>query len=120
MLYAEAKKRNISWPRYYHESEPSERRIDDLKEATMIHAKSTLPQETREHKVKCHKDYKMRNQYDKCRVGFAQPLDWKDGDNDFRASDGFKYNCYPNPRLVKEFIPKLRKLLDSLHTHTFR
>ncbi len=118
MLYAEAKRRNINWPRYYGERTPSERRVDDLNEATMIHTKSSIPQETREHKVKCQKDYTMRNQYDKCRVGFAQPLDWKIGDKDFRESDGFKYNCYPNPRLAKEFIPKLRSLLESLGNAT--
>jgi len=118
MYYAEAKRRKLHWPRYYSEHKPSERRIDDLKEATMIHTKSSVPQETHEHKVKCHKDYTMRNQYDKCRVGFAQPLDWKIGDKDFRESDGFKYNCYPNPRLAKEFIPKLRSLLESFGNYT--
>lgn len=113
MLHSEAMKKKLHWNRWYSESEPSERRVDDLLEATMAHTKSTLPQETYQYKQKCHKDYEPKNQWDKCRVGFAQPLDWKDGDNDFRTTDNFKYNCYMNRRLVEEFIPKLRKALEQ-------
>jgi len=104
---------SISWYRgFYSESSPSERFVDEQEEAVMMHTKSTLPEETNEFKERCHYTHWPKNEWDKCRVGFSHPLDFREGSGQpWRSSDGFNYTCWKNERLETIFLPKLRKEL---------
>jgi hypothetical protein len=117
MYRSEAQKLHLNWSRR-HRSRNSERFVDDLSEATMMHTKSTLPSKTVGYKERCQQDYQLTSKHEKCMVGFARPLDWKEGDSEFRINDKYKYNCYMNPRIVTEFAPKLKMAMNSWRTVT--
>ena len=79
---------------------------DEVNEGLMLHSKSIARQDTADWKNTC--TGKKRGM---CRIGFPWP------DYDSKATfnkDGWKYNCYVNPRIDNFFAPKLQAKLAEM------
>jgi hypothetical protein len=112
MYRSEVQEAHLKWSRRLRAWD-SERIVDDLLEATMMHTKSTLPTKTVGYKELCLKDYQRTSKQDKCMFGFARPLHWKKDDGEFRMHDNFVYNCYVNPKIVTEVASKLKIVMNT-------
>lgn len=99
-----------NWRQATGERRPSERNVNDLTEATMLHTKTTTPDQTTNWKKRCH--YQFDKKWRGCYVGFPFPknLTKKDGEIPHRQ-DGMEYNCYENEGITKYWAPRLRRAL---------
>lgn len=79
---------------------------DEVNEALMLHSKSIARQDTAGWKHICS----GRTKKDLCRIGFPWP---EDGSNATADENGWKYNCYVNPKIDNYWAPKVKaKLLE--------
>jgi len=100
--------------RRYIEDPVSERFTDELKEAVLLHTKKMLPHETKDWKSICKG---LGGKYDTCHVGFKWPqgLLPKNDPKTSKDSDGFIFNCFPNDRIEKYWIPMLKAEMEKLN-----
>ena len=87
---------------------PYERRVNELTEGFMLHAKSTLPRHTIGWYDKC------KASTDKCPVGFPHPFQGNGSAVTKELESQIKPNCYRNERIVKEIGPRLREALSKV------
>ena len=93
---------------------PYERRVDELKEAFMLHTKTTYPSATKSWKRFCQgvgDDEKK-----KCPIGVPYDMDLsaKALNESEQTKDGFARNCYPHRRIQDDLVFKLEELLRPL------
>lgn len=88
--------------------DPLSRFIDEVNEGLMLHTKAIARQDTAAWKKNCHKDGRP---IDQCRIGFPWPEEGADRDYD---NDGWKYNCYVNPRIDNYWAPMLQERLKEM------
>jgi hypothetical protein len=100
--YLKKYKRKIPSP------DPLSRFIDEVNEGLMLHSKAIARQDTAGWKRNCHKD---GNPIDQCRIGFPWP---EDGSNRTNDDEGWKYNCYVNPRIDNYWSPLLKNKLKEM------
>ena len=79
---------------------------DEVNEGLMLHSKSVARQDTAGWKDTC-----TGKAYGPCRIGFPWP---HYSSNATFNKDGWKYNCYVNPRIDNYFAPKLRAKLTEM------
>ena len=117
--YSTVTKRILSNPEQaspgFIEKAPYERRVDEVNEAFMLHAKTTTPEATKNWNIKCHVSAAANKKNTACPVGIAFPLDADStaASNSTTSADGMVYNCYRH-KSVQELVPKLEKAMESL------
>ena len=79
---------------------------DEVNEALMLHSKSVARQDTADWKYAC-----SGRGYDQCRIGFPWP---EDGSNATVDENGWRYNCYANPRIDNYWAPKVQARLAEM------
>ena len=99
--YSLVTKRLLDFPNeksgFFKDHAPYEKRVDEQKEAFMVHAKTTSPQATRNWRKLCQGDMKD------CPIGIT-----KDGSV---YQDVMNSNCFTHDSITAEFAPKLKALL---------
>jgi len=100
----------ITWDYWYREPVRSERFTDELKEAVMIHAKTTVPGNTKGFTNIC-KFIEHRSFNQKCRLGFEIPNNILI--ENATTPEGFLLNCYKNPKVTDYYVPLLKKKLNE-------
>jgi hypothetical protein len=88
--------------------DPLSRFIDEVNEGLMLHSKAIARQDTAGWEKNCHKD---GIPIDQCRIGFPWP---EDGSNRTYDDEGWKYNCYVNPRIDNYWAPLLKSKLKEM------
>eukprot|EP00547_Thalassionema_nitzschioides_P015074 CAMPEP_0194240100 /NCGR_PEP_ID=MMETSP0158-20130606/6376_1 /TAXON_ID=33649 /ORGANISM="Thalassionema nitzschioides, Strain L26-B" /LENGTH=889 /DNA_ID=CAMNT_0038974739 /DNA_START=67 /DNA_END=2736 /DNA_ORIENTATION=+ len=106
-----ARNTNYNWKRYWN-NDVTERVANELTEATMLHTKSTLPEQTSRWKQRCH--YQFEKKWRGCSVGFAWPTGLQDENDNHRPEDGMEYNCFRNDKVDSYWLPQLKQRLDEL------
>jgi hypothetical protein len=106
--YKEKKSKGKAWYYWYSEDKKSERFIDELEEAVMIHSKTTVPGNTKGYAKTCKLGFKGKF-YEKCRVGFPIPNNIKI--ENATTPEGYELNCYTNEKVTNLYIPKLREAM---------
>lgn len=91
----------------FGERKPSERVVDEEKEAVMVHTKTTPKDMTNFYEKKCRNDYGKK--WQGCWVAYPWPNDKKQ--DVVEDADGMEYNCFINRKVENEWVPKLRKAL---------
>ena len=122
--YAETRPYNYNWTRFFREDPPSERRVDELNEAMMIHTKNLDKSQTNLWESRCRYDFPKKHLG--CSIGFP----WADGvfqhdtnvkdhpsleqeQEDYDPLTGWKYNCHVNRRVDDFWIPRLAKAIQE-------
>ena len=80
---------------------------DEVNEALMLHSKSIARQDTAGWKHICS----GRTKKGLCRIGFPWP---EDGSNATADENGWKYNCYVNPKIENYWAPKVKAKLSEM------
>ena len=98
--------------------DPRQRFGREESEALMIHSKAVARQDTAGWEDWCQLEALQRpkNQRGLCRLGVPWPEPWpEDPENaEQRATpEGWAYNCYVNPKVEKEFVPRLQKAIEA-------
>lgn len=101
----EAKKMNEDWYMHFRESRATDKFTDEIKQAVMLHTKTTVPEYTTEWKTRCKAGYKPAHGQN-CRVGFPWPQN-NERSPEKATIDGYGYNCFTNEKLNDFWIPKL-------------
>ena len=100
----------------YNEDTPSERFVDEVNEAFMLHAKTWRYTDTKDWSARCLDGYVL-NKFgtDKCVVGFPHPLnsESKEGKSKNVNAQGFRYNSFMSEDIVNIWIPKLENALKQ-------
>jgi len=119
--WEDAKSKGRGWNQQFSERKPVERFANDVKEAFMIHAKTTKASDTKNWRKFCDAKYKNSGQpKDKCTVGFPYPhSDMGIGLNPKKppvgeTENGMNLNCYSSDRVTNIWIPRVKKGLDIL------
>mmetsp|Transcript_22275 Transcript_22275/g.46144 ORF Transcript_22275/g.46144 Transcript_22275/m.46144 type:complete len:222 (+) Transcript_22275:2010-2675(+) len=100
----ETEQAGIDWRRGYKEL--AVKIVDEEKEATMLHTKSVVWDQTKKWEKAC----KLNNPI--CKVGFPFP-DGKDrSDGVVRNEDGYTCNCFVNKKIESVWVPKLEAALS--------
>lgn len=107
-------KMNIRWNYGYREPTKSERFTDELNEAVMIHAKTTVPGNTKGFTRIC-KYIENRGWNQKCRLGFEIPNNILI--ENATTPDGFLQNCYKNRKVTEYYVPLLKEKLKERLEH---
>ena len=91
---------------------PYERRVDELTEAFMLHAKTTHPDSTKHWQNLCKGTGEEEKK--KCPIGFAyiQEENGRVVAGSERTKDGYARNCYQHKRIQNGIVPKLEKMLS--------
>jgi hypothetical protein len=98
------------WKRMY--GERTERVTDEINEATMLHTKTTTPEQTSRWEKRCH--YQFDKKWRGCYVGFAWPNGTEDPKNGHNEN-GMMYNCFANENFGNYWVPKLKDALNKRH-----
>lgn len=107
----EAKKLNEGWNQHFRESRATDRVTDEIRQAVMLHTKTTVPEYTTDWKTRCKASTKTAHGKD-CRVGFPWPQN--DATSHSKATaDGFGHNCFTNEKLANFWIPQLRDAIEK-------
>ncbi len=102
--YAQIGKQN--WSRYFEEEAPSERRIDEIHEAMMIHTKSLDNSQTRHWDQKCRFDFPKK--YMGCSIGIPFPdMKGEIVQETYNIETGLEYNCHVNRHTDEYWAPRL-------------
>ena len=105
----QAEKVGIKWKRGYKERDVKV--VDEIEEATMLHSKSVVWDQTRKWEKAC----KLNNPAG-CKVGFPFPEGMHRSNNVGNAlknEEGFTYNCFVNTKIEEKWVPKLEAVLQS-------
>ena len=81
--------------------------VDEIKEATMLHSKSVVWDQTRKWEKTC----KLNNPV--CKVGFPFPDGKHRSDGVLKNDEGYTYNCFVNKRIENTWVPKLEAALQN-------
>jgi hypothetical protein len=81
--------------------------VDEIKEATMLHSKSVVWDQTRKWEKAC----KLNNPI--CKVGFPFPEGKHRSDGVLKNDDGYTYNCFVNKKVENTWVPKLEAALQN-------
>lgn len=94
---------------HWGEQPPSERNVNDVDEAVMVHAKFISGSQTRDYLTRCR--YDARKKGDGCQVGYPWPMraEARSGDHDH---NGMAYNCFVNEAVDRVWVPRLRRSLE--------
>jgi hypothetical protein len=98
------------WKHRYGENSPSERTVNELTEAVMIHTKTLKRDMTSGYAEKCRFDWGRK--WMGCMVAYPWPNNVtrkKDAHN----ADGMEYNCFINENVDNYWIPRLRDALEQ-------
>ena len=97
------------WKMHWGEQPPSERNVNDVDEAVMVHAKFISGSQTRDYLTRCR--YDARKKGDGCQVGYPWPMraEARSGDHDH---NGMAYNCFVNEAVDRVWVPRLRRSLE--------
>ena len=107
----EADRATVDWHQHFRESRASDRFTDEIKQAVMLHTKTTVPEYTTEWQERCLAGITTAHGKD-CRVGFPWP-DNNDITPEKSTAEGHGYNCFMNEKLRDFWIPKLREAIDE-------
>lgn len=99
------------WSRYFSEDPPSERKVDELHEAMMVHTKSLDPPQLQNWKNKCRFDFTKK--FLGCSVGFPWPKNTASETETYDPATGWQYNCFVNERVDDYWAPKLHKAMEA-------
>jgi len=110
ITYQEAQTAGESWNRY-QPPDPTERNVDELTEATMIHTKSLDYAQTLNWKNKCRFDFPRK--YLGCHVGFPWPNNTVSSTETYDKTTGWDYNCFVNQRVDDYWAPRLRQAMEE-------
>jgi hypothetical protein len=108
--YKEKKDRGKAWSYWYTESKESERFVNELEEAVMIHSKTTVPGNTKGYERICKLGFKGKWN-EKCRIGFPIPGNLKV--ENATTPEGYELNCYTNEQVTDIYAPKLREAMNK-------
>jgi len=109
MTHREAQIAGKRWDRFFFESAPTERFVDEVHEAMMIHTKSVDLGMTSNLETRCHHDFgKTRIG---CHSGFPWPGNQQSERDTYNATTGFIYNCFVNLRVDEYWIPRLEEAM---------
>jgi hypothetical protein len=107
--YQDAQHAGQPWTRFFSESEPHERFVDEVNEAIMIHTKTLDLGQTTNTENRCRFDFSRRHLG--CFAGFPWPGNEQSEINTFDAVTGFIYNCFVNQRVDDYWIPILEEAM---------
>jgi hypothetical protein len=97
-------------------ADPTERIVDELNEATMLHTKTIDLGETGNYRKRCNVGFKRR--WLGCYVGFPWPDNKKvEGLN---QTDGTEYNCFMNKKVENYWLPRLKEALNHHNVATIK
>ena len=102
--------KRITWDYWYREPIRSERFTDELNEAVMIHAKTTVPGNTKGFPRLC-RYIEQRKWNEKCRLGFEIPNNILI--ENATTPEGFLQNCYKNRKVTEYYVPLLKEKLKE-------
>ena len=105
----QAEEVGIKWKRGYKERDVKV--VDEIVEATMLHSKSVVWDQTRKWEKAC----KLNNPAG-CKVGLPFPEGMHRSNNVGNAlknEEGFTYNCFVNKKIEEKWVPKLEAVLQS-------
>lgn len=87
----------------------TERVVDELNEATMIHTKQIDLGQTMNYRARCNVGFKKK--WISCNVGFP----WPHGKEiaGLNQSDGTQYNCFVNKKVEEFFLPRLKEAMRA-------
>lgn len=91
------------------EKAPYERRVDEISEAFMLHAKTTSVEATQGWAKRCHVG--KQNTKKGCPIGVPFPSEAEKGEGNI-TKDGLVYNCY-NHKKVQALVPLLEAALST-------
>eukprot|EP00977_Amphora_coffeiformis_P000824 scaffold175_cov177-Amphora_coffeaeformis.AAC.26 len=96
---------------YYRfgEKKPSERVVDEEKEAVLVHTKTVPRDMTNFYETRCRNDYEKK--WQGCWVAYPWPNDRKQAK--VENADGMDFNCFINRKVESVWVPKLRKSLED-------
>ena len=121
--YAEYQNRTSGRPWHRMYAEQTERYIDEVKEAVMIHSKTIDWNRTKNYAKNCHQSSTTNRN---CLVGYPWPINTTlspdEARNDSKYYDtsianhtydenGMNFNCYANPIVERYWVPRLRSRL---------
>lgn len=107
--YQEAQRKNQHWTRYFRESAPSERGVDEVNEAMMIHTKSLDLGQIQNWSNKCRFDFTRKHLG--CHIGFPWPNNVPNPSHNHNPVTGWEYNCFVNDRVDSYWIPRLQEAM---------
>lgn len=93
----------------FGEHKPSERVVDEEKEAVLVHTKTITKDMTNFYQTRCRNDYGKK--WQGCHVAFPWPNGKKQ--EPVEDADGMEYNCFINPVVENYWGPKLREAMNS-------
>lgn len=105
--FKEAKTEGKHWQAQYKENSPSQRVINDVEEATMMHTKTVSEEDTFDWLSRCRYDFDKK--WKGCHVGIPHPKNIRiEGAH---REDNIEYNCFPVERLTNFWIQRLKQAL---------
>ncbi|KAL7537252.1 hypothetical protein ACHAXR_010984 [Thalassiosira sp. AJA248-18] len=104
-------KASHDWHTHFRESRSTDKFTDEIRQAVMLHTKTTVPEYTTEWKTRCKAGFKPAHGQN-CRVGFPWPQN-DEKSLEKATPDGFGYNCFTNEKLNLFWIPKLRDAIEK-------
>jgi len=93
---------------------PYERRVNELTEAFMLHAKTKPPAQTQGWKRICAAALQSSGKQT-CPVGIPWPLNVTTTNQEpVLNEDGYSFNCYQHSKIQNHLVPRLREILKPL------
>lgn len=112
--YQEAKsKGKRKWHRYFKQ-DPTERTIDEVHEAMMIHTKNLDQGQTQNWKNKCRFDFPKKHLG--CSIGFPWPNNFPSSTDTYDSKTKWQYNCFVNTRVDEYWVPRLEQAMAKRKT----
>jgi hypothetical protein len=105
MTMEEAREAGLAWGRAA--PDPLLRFADEQTEVTMLHTKAMATQDTAGWQKRCKGELKGS-----CRIGVPYP-DLNTSSTVEKDEDGWLYNCYVNPKIENEWVPRLHEELKK-------
>lgn len=93
----------------FAEKPPSERVVDEIKEAVLVHTKTIKKDMTNFYETRCRNDYAKK--WQGCWIAYPWPNDKEEKPNE--DANGMEYNCFINRKVEDYWVPKLRQALAS-------
>ncbi|KAL3779330.1 hypothetical protein ACHAW5_007363 [Stephanodiscus triporus] len=103
------------------ERAPFERRVNELTEGFLLHAKTTGPEKTSGWNELCHRKGDGITRSSSCKVGIPSheiilgEYNLSAGEDGNAISAAFESNCYRHGRVMKDYVPRLESALHALY-----
>ena len=89
---------------------PIQRVTDEINEAVMVHAKTTMLEQTANYETHCHKDFEKK--WLGCWIAVPWPNNVeKKGEGSYNDK-GLLYNCFVNEKVDNYYVPKLKEAMQ--------